>query len=167
MNNKTIPFSARISVTDAEFISSLEFEGANTPSEKLRALLAQVRQQHINSADYSHNLQQAQALCSNLKQHFLLRQQSLNYSPKASLRTLDALPSLLANLQTNAVRSAKLSIKQLEEADASLVQAIFQLNEALLPLAVSKQQSTQQAHLFELATLLHQYQHDNQEKTHE
>ena len=40
VSGKTIPFSARISVEDADFISTLEFDGARTPSEKLRGLLA-------------------------------------------------------------------------------------------------------------------------------
>ncbi|CAM5500755.1 hypothetical protein RLON56S_03654 [Alishewanella longhuensis] len=38
MTNKTVPFSARISVEDAEFISTLAYEGAHTPSEQVTCL---------------------------------------------------------------------------------------------------------------------------------
>ena len=159
MSGKTIPFSARISVADAEFISTLEFDGAHTPSEKLRALLAEIRRQQTSSEDYAQNLSQAQELFGKIKHPLLVRQQALNYAPSASMRTLDALPDLLASLQTLAARSPNLTIKQLQDADTAFIDKIFQLNALLLPLAITAEVNSakQQKNLFDLATLLHEY----------
>ena len=169
MSGKTIPFSARISVADAEFISTLEFDGAHTPSEKLRGLLAEIRRQQISSEDYAHNLSQAQELVGKIKHQMLVRQQSLNYAPSATLRTLDVLPDLLAGLQTLAARSPNLTIKQFQEADAALIHKIFQLNELLLPLAITTELTADknQKNLFDLATLVLEYQENHKEKKHE
>ena len=44
--------SARVSSEDFEWLVSLDIPGANTPSDKVRALLQQLRKQHEGSADY-------------------------------------------------------------------------------------------------------------------
>jgi hypothetical protein len=49
--------SARIPVEDLEWLAMLEIQGATTPSDKLRAMLSQVRRQHEGSMDYSASLQ--------------------------------------------------------------------------------------------------------------
>ena len=59
--SKTVSISARISHEDAEFLSSLTIEGATTPSDKLRALLADARQRHAGLQDYSSNLSHSNA----------------------------------------------------------------------------------------------------------
>ncbi|MDX1391935.1 MAG: hypothetical protein R3241_06135, partial [Rheinheimera sp.] len=78
MSAKTVPFSARISVEDAEFISELEFDGANTPSDKLRALLAESRRRYQGYSDYGQNLAQMQEWLGRIKRQLLVRQQQLN-----------------------------------------------------------------------------------------
>ncbi len=169
MSGKTIPFSARISVEDAEFISTLEFDGARTPSEKLRGLLAETRRQQSSCEDYAQNLSQAQELFGKMKHQLLVRQQSLNYLPDATLRVLDTLPDLFASLQTLTARSANLSTQELQEADADMLDKIFYLNALLLPLAITSQHTshTKQKTAFDLATLLHEYKQNHMEKKHE
>jgi hypothetical protein len=49
--------SARIPSEDLEWLATLEVQGASTPSDKLRALLAQLRRQHEGSVEYSASLQ--------------------------------------------------------------------------------------------------------------
>lgn len=49
--------SARIPAEDLEWLATLEIQGAATPSDKLRALLSQVRRQHEGSLEYSASLQ--------------------------------------------------------------------------------------------------------------
>lgn len=169
MSGKTIPFSARISVEDAEFISRLEFEGAHTPSDKLRGLLAETRRQQSSREDYAQNLSQAQELFGKMKHQLLVHQQSLNYLPDVTLRVLDTLPDLLASLQTLTARSAKLSTKELQAADTAMLDKIFQLNTLLLPLAITSQCASgkKQKNAFDLATLLHEYKQNHLEKNHE
>jgi hypothetical protein len=43
MGEKSVPLSVRITSDDAEFLSRLSIDGATTPSDKLRALLARAR----------------------------------------------------------------------------------------------------------------------------
>ena len=169
MSGKTIPFSARISVEDAEFISRLEFEGAHTPSEKLRGLLAETRRQQSSCEDYAQNLSQAQELFGKMKHQLLVHQQSLNYLPDVTLRVLDTLPDLLASLQTLTTRSANLSTQELQAADAGILDKILHLNALLLPLAITSQHTSdkKQKTVFDLATLLHEYKQKHMEKKHE
>ena len=169
MSGKTIPFSARISVEDAEFISRLEFEGAHTPSEKLRGLLAETRRQQSSREDYAQNLSQAQELFGKMKHQLLVHQQSLNYLPDVTLRVLDTLPDLLASLQTLTARSANLSTQELQAADAGILDKILHLNALLLPLAITSQHTSdkKQKTVFDLATLLHEYKQKHMEKKHE
>ena len=52
MTGKTIPLSVRVSMEDAEYISSLDIPGAVTPSEKLRAIIGNARQRSRGFTDY-------------------------------------------------------------------------------------------------------------------
>lgn len=45
--------SIRISNDDMEWLATLNLQGANTPSDKLRALVAQIRRQQEGAADYA------------------------------------------------------------------------------------------------------------------
>ncbi len=53
MTKKTIPISLRISEEDAEFINSLRIEGAQSPSEKVRALIQDARHRQEYGSLYS------------------------------------------------------------------------------------------------------------------
>jgi hypothetical protein len=137
MAGKTVPFSARISVEDAEFISTLEYDGAHTPSDKLRALLAETRRRQANFTDYGQNLAQMQEWMGQIKRQLLIRQQQLNQQSEPMLRVLDALPDLLATLQTLSARCAQLNVKELQQAEIAVLQKVMRFNELLLPLAFS------------------------------
>jgi hypothetical protein len=45
--------SARLPSEDLQWLSALELPGAVTPSDKLRALIAQMRKQHEGALDYA------------------------------------------------------------------------------------------------------------------
>lgn len=169
MNNKTVPFSARISMEDVEFIGQLEYEGASTPSEKLRLLLAEVRREKELRANYAHNLALAQQSLSKMKQQLLISQQQIGYTPEVGLRILDALPDLLASLQTWAAQADKLSAQAMQTAELQLLPKVFRLNELILPLLVSgRPEYKQQADsLTALLQLLHNYLIEKQGEKHE
>lgn len=159
MTGKTVPFSARISIDDAEFISSLEYDGAHTPSDKLRALLAETRRRHTQCDDYGENLSQMQAWVGQLKHPLLVRQQQLNYSSESVIRVLDALPDLLARLQTLAASCETLQTHELQQAEQGVVNRIGRLNELLLPLVITTDVNDKVwQELFSLATFIHQHQ---------
>ncbi|MDP5135159.1 hypothetical protein ORJ04_04245 [Rheinheimera baltica] len=160
MASKTVPFSARISVEDAEFISTLEYDGAHTPSDKLRALLAETRRRHGSHADYGKNLAQMQEWMGQIKRQLLIRQQQLNQHSEPVLRVIDALPDLLATLQTLSARCTQLNVRELQQAECNVTQKILRINELLLPLAVTEQrQNTTELtqSLFALAQLVIDY----------
>ncbi len=61
MPTKTTPFSVRLSEEDAQFIANLNIKGATTPSEKIRTLIQQAREndfkkRHQNYEDYMERL---------------------------------------------------------------------------------------------------------------
>ena len=138
MSSKTVPFSARISIEDAEFISMLEYDGAHTPSDKLRALLAETRRRHASYTDYGQNLAQMQEWLGQIKRQLLVRQQQLNQQAESVCRVLDALPDLLATLQTMAARCPTMNVRELQHTEHSILQKVYRLNELLLPLAVTQ-----------------------------
>jgi len=49
--------SARIPTDDLQWLATLDMQGANTPSDKLRALVTQIRRQHEGALEYSASLQ--------------------------------------------------------------------------------------------------------------
>ncbi|MBU1311218.1 hypothetical protein MN202_08550 [Rheinheimera muenzenbergensis] len=158
MSTKTVPFSARISVEDAEFISSLEYDGAHTPSDKLRALLAETRRRHQGFTDYGQNLAQMQEWLGQIKRQLLVRQQQLNQHSELMIRLLDALPDLLATLQTLAASCSSLNSRELQHTEQQVLLKLCRLNELLLPLALTADaDSVLQQGVFGLAKLIHQH----------
>jgi len=158
MTNKTVPFSARISVEDAEFISTLAYEGAHTPSDKLRALLAETRSRYASYDDFAANLAQMDEWCKQLSRPLLVRQQQLQIRTDTVYRLLFALPELLALLQTLGARSNGLNIRELQQAEQQVTQQVLNIVSSLLPLAVTQPQSTAEHDgLFKLAELITQH----------
>lgn len=56
--------SARIPVDDLQWLATLEMQGATSPSDKLRALVTQLRRQHEGALEYSASLQWMRDLVS-------------------------------------------------------------------------------------------------------
>ena len=63
---KTVPLSTRISQEDAEFLSSLKIDDANTPSEKLRVIIAEARKREEGMHDYRSSLLMYQNMLNQL-----------------------------------------------------------------------------------------------------
>ena len=49
--SKSVPLSVRVSPDDARFISQIDIAGAATPSDKVRALLADARKRREGFSD--------------------------------------------------------------------------------------------------------------------
>ncbi len=93
-----------------------------------------------------------------IKRQLLIRQQQLNQQAEPILRVLDALPDLLATLQTMAARCPQMNVRELQQTEQSVLQKIYQLNELLLPLAVTQQGNNElQQGLFALVTLINEH----------
>jgi hypothetical protein len=149
MSSKTVPFSARISLEDASFISNLSFEGAVTPSDKLRSLLAQIRQREQQSSSYADNLQQMQAWLAPLQQQWQIRQQQLQQPAEVMAALLQWLPEMLALVLSQSASVTDASATQLRQTEFAVLQQLYRLNAAVLPLHIQQgyqTSSTQQHH---------------------
>lgn len=60
MPAKTVPVSVRLSQQEADFINKLHIGDAETPSEKLRAIIRSAEQRQLGTEDYPSALQLAQ-----------------------------------------------------------------------------------------------------------
>ncbi|WP_019677897.1 hypothetical protein [Arsukibacterium perlucidum] len=121
-------------------------------------MLAETRRKHASYPDYGHNLAQMQEWLGQIKRQLLIRQQQLNQQAEPILRVLDALPDLLATLQTMAARCPQMNVRELQQTEQSVLQKIYQLNELLLPLAVTQQGNNElQQGLFALVTLINEH----------
>jgi len=140
VNNKTVPMSVRISEADADFLSMLQIKGATTPSEKLRAIIAEARQRHSGERSYGEALAllediEAPALrrlrdaerVSGLHSELVL--QLANWLP-------DAMAFLLANLPQDG--EADSAAQQLRELEDGLADRVFAFIEQVLRQGVTR-----------------------------
>lgn len=169
MSSKTVPFSARISLEDASFISNLSFEGAVTPSDKLRSLLAQIRRREQQSSDYAENLLQMQEWLAPLQHQWQVRQQQVQQPAEVMAALLPWLSEMLALVQSHSATVAEQSASQLRQIEFAVLQQLYRLNAAVLPLLLQKNYQPsaaphQQQHqdLIRLAELISSSHHRSQ-----
>ena len=136
MSGKTVPMSVRLSHADAEFLARLSIAGAVTPSEKLRAVLAETRRRHEGQQDF--------AGCVTLIEDMLspalgrLREQELNRQMHSEFlaKLYSWLPAAAALLVTG-IRNDGENGEALGRLEASLADRVFSLIEASLRLGLT------------------------------
>lgn len=136
MSSRSIPFSARISPEDAEFISGLSLEGASTPSDKLRALLADARRRHEGSQDYASALALAQDTLAPAKRRLLAAEHAQGLHSALVQRSLDWLPETLAYVA--AASAGELTPQALHALEHGLVERLGRLMDGVLQLALTR-----------------------------
>lgn len=140
-----VQIGARVPQEDAEFLATLQMEGANTPSDKLRLILAEARLRHQGMADYRAALT---AMHDLLALTFTqLRQRELVEGRHSELvtRVFEWLPELLAfTLSSRAALAEQSQSEALEELEAGLAERVFRLGEAMLQLALTERVSCYQ-----------------------
>lgn len=134
-----IPLSVRIPQEAADFIAGLEIEGATTPSDKIRALLAKARLADQGSRDYSYNLQRAEDMLAKSK-YMLLEAEKVEAMHSALVRRLfEQLPDILAYLVAELPDQVdKAALLQYE---AGAWMRAQRLMESMLQLALTQQNS--------------------------
>jgi len=139
MSSKTIPISARISHEDAEFISQLKINGATTPSDKLRAIIADARRLRSRSRDYRGCFQMIQELVLPVIE--AIRQVELDSHEHSELitRAVEWLPDALAYIVSSAPQSPdEDSVEKLHRLEQGLADRVFGLIESVLQMGVTK-----------------------------
>lgn len=128
--------SARIPVEDLEWLATFEIQGATTPSDKLRALVTQIRRQHQGSLDYGASLQWMRDLVS----PFVTAVGSFEHRQSRHSEVVrlvsDWAPQVMAMLVAEGAL-ARDPQRKLLEIEEKLVARVFQLLMAVLRLAVT------------------------------
>jgi hypothetical protein len=129
--------SVRIPSEDLEWLATLNLQGATTPSDKLRALVAQVRRQHEGAADYAGSM----AWMRDVIAPFVTRigaheHKQGNHSEVVRLLT-EWTPQTMALLIAENVAGSQANQRAVQLEDR-LVARVFQLITATLRLAVTQ-----------------------------
>jgi hypothetical protein len=129
--------SARIPSEDLEWLVGQDIQGAVSPSDKLRALIGQLRRQHEGSLDYQRSL----AWLRDLVAPFVNAVRALEHHNRMHSEVLtlvtEALPPILATLlsERGLTPDAKARATEVEEI---VVQRCLQLLASILRLAVTR-----------------------------
>jgi len=130
--------SVRVPTEDIEWLASLEIAGAATPSDKLRALIAQMRRQHQGTMDYAACV----AWLRDLLAPFVVAIREVEHRQKLHSDAVNAViewvPQIAATLLAER-RFAKDGVKNVTDLEDALIQRCFQLTTALLRLGVTPQ----------------------------
>jgi hypothetical protein len=129
--------SARIPMDDMEWLAGLDIQGAVSPSDKLRALIAQIRRQHEGTLDYERSL----GWLRDLVAPFVTAIRAVEHHNRmhSEVLTLAAewLPQVMATLLSERAL-AKDAKKQAIDVEEIVVQRCFQLLASIMRLAVTR-----------------------------
>jgi hypothetical protein len=138
MSSKTTQMSVRVSEEDAEFLADFEIAGANTPSEKLRHLIAQARDRQHQAHSYEGALGLVRELLEPVAQTLRARELATRQRSEMIADTLYWLPDVVAYLIAGpGAKPGKADAKELVEFEAGVAHRIFRFTDAMLRLAVT------------------------------
>jgi hypothetical protein len=128
--------SARLPSEDLQWLSALELPGAVTPSDKLRALIAQMRKQHEGALDYAACL----AWLRDLLSPFVIALRGIEHRERTHSEAVSAIiawaPQVMATM-LSARDFGDDGVARAREVEDALVQCCFRLLMALLRLGVT------------------------------
>jgi hypothetical protein len=120
--------SARIPGEDLQWLASLDIQGAVSPSDKLRALISQMRRQYEGTLDYERSLSWLRDLIAPFVAAIRTLEHNNRMHSEVLTLTAEWLPQIMATL---------LSERALPK-DAIVVQRCFQLLASIMRLAVTR-----------------------------
>jgi hypothetical protein len=133
---KNIAMSVRVSAEDAQFIAELDIPGATTPSEKMRALIAEARERRQGLEDYSQSVGAIQQMLAPARSR--VRDAEHNTGTRSDLvaTIFDWLPEALAAAVVPAAQGEQPELPQVE---AALAEQVFRLIDSTLRMGVTSQ----------------------------
>ena len=135
IDTRSVPISARIPSEDAVFLAALKIDGAITPSDKLRAIIAHARRLHEGQDDYNASL----TWLGDLLAPALARIRAVEHGARLRSELVSSsaewLPQMLALFL--AYRDGGASKKGLLELEKALADHAFHFVESLLRLGVT------------------------------
>jgi hypothetical protein len=128
--------SVRIPSEDLEWLSALEVSGASTPSDKLRALIAQMRKQHQGTMDHMTCV----AWLRDLLGPFVVALREVENRHRMHSDAINAviewLPQIMATMLSER-RFGKDAAAHVTDVEAALAQRCFQLFSTLMRLGIT------------------------------
>lgn len=138
MSGKSIPLSVRVSDDDAEFLAALQLDGAVTPSEKLRALIARARAEAADGRSFEAALARLRAQLEPTAQLLRTRELETRRRSQLVLEVMQALPDLAAYLVAGPAPATRSRNEDLPGFEQGVADRLFRLIEAVLRLAVTE-----------------------------
>jgi hypothetical protein len=129
--------SARIPSEDMEWLAGLDIQGAVSPSDKLRALIGQMRRQYEGTLDYQGSLSWLRDLVAPFVTAIRALEHQNRMHSEALTLVAEALPQIMATLlsERGLTKDAKRRAIEVEEI---VVQRCFQLLTSIMRLAVTR-----------------------------
>jgi len=138
MGTKMVTIGARVPHEDAEFISQLKIDGATTPSDKVRAIIAEARRRHQGSHDYNVCFD----LANNMLSAFTAKTRQLemehNIHSEMVTRTLDWLPDMMAYVMSSNQKLADSNAEALSSVEQGVADRVFRLMESVMQMGVTQ-----------------------------
>jgi hypothetical protein len=136
MTSQMQTLSARVSADDFAWLSALDLPGAITPSDKLRALIAQVRKQHEGALDHTASVAWLRELLSPLVADIRSIEHRHQIHSAAVTAVVEWAPQIVATMLA-ARELEKDDIARVTALEKALVQQCFQLLNALMRLGIT------------------------------
>lgn len=139
MSSKTVPVSVRLSHEDAEFISGLKINGANTPSDKLRAIIGEKRRKSLEAIDYQGCFQEIFRYMEPALETIRKMEIEEGVHSEIVTRSFEWFPDLIAYLvSTISVEPGEKEGTDLNELERGLADRIFRVMESVLQMGTTK-----------------------------
>lgn len=135
---KSVPLSVRVTPDDAEFIAQMDIEGAETPSEKVRALLAEARRRRESFSDYSSCLGMVQEMLTPTYHRLREAERREKVHSELLLELTQWMPEALAFLLTT-LDDQEPDRDQLQAFERGVAERLFRLIENVVRMNVTDQ----------------------------
>lgn len=139
MPGKTVSLSVRISQDDSDFLAGLAVGGAVTPSDKIRALIAEARQKRASLENYRDGLAFMQGLLGPEMRYLREVENAHNVHSELMAQVFTWLPEVTAYLINGIDQNGEdhPDLAQLKEIEGGLADRVVLLFENLLRLALT------------------------------
>ena len=134
---KSVPLSVRVSPIDADFISNVEIAGAATPSEKVRALLADARKRREGFSDYPSCLGMVQEMLAPTLQQLRAAEHRERVHSELVLELTQWMPEALAFLLTDLSEDG--DREELQAFEEGVAERLFRLIENVIRMNVTRE----------------------------
>ena len=147
--------SVRIPSEDMEWLAGLDMQGAMSPSDKLRALISQMRRQHEGTLDYERGLTWVRDLVAPFVTAIRAAEHQNRMHSDALTLVAEWVPQIMAMLLSERSLN-KSDTKRAVDVEALVVQRCFELLAALMRIALTRNAGCYNAAVFErqLPTIL-------------